>query len=351
MLGWNPIQAGDAFGHGSKVTRWSNDGKTIRVHCIPLIWPLNNVPAECEFDVTCKLVNNTVEIENRLANHRSDHTQHPGRSQELPAIYSNGQWYKLVSYTGNEPFTEAPTTTLVDLNDGKGWPWLTFRGAEHWAALVDKNNYGLGVFEPDVCQFSGGFAGKPKGIGGPMNDQTGYIAPNLDEILDHNIDYGFKYVLILGSVEEIRNYAVKHSDKPHPPVWKFKFSRQHWIYEQTTDAGWPIKGELRVRSGPANAGLLSPQTLWQATAGPVFQMNAAFDAGSVVLLRIQRATTDGARWLGPVKIPIIPDGKFRHYVTNLSSVTDYTGAMARVKIELPATSGTARIRFIGFAGQ
>src|ERR1022692_4619487 len=139
-LGWNPIQAGDAFGHGSKVTRWKNDGKTIRVRCVPLIWPLNNVPAECIFEVTYRLAGKTVEVANRLINARLDHTQYAGRTQELPAVYSNGTWYKLVSYVGDRPFAGGAPATLVDLNDGKGWPWLTFYGTEHWAALLDKND-------------------------------------------------------------------------------------------------------------------------------------------------------------------------------------------------------------------
>jgi len=39
-LGWNPIQAGDCYHDGSKVIEHRNDGKTIRVKCVPMIWPL-----------------------------------------------------------------------------------------------------------------------------------------------------------------------------------------------------------------------------------------------------------------------------------------------------------------------
>ncbi len=351
-LGWNPIQAGDAFGHGSKVTRWKNDGKTIHVRCVPLIWPLNNVPAQCMFEATYRLAGNTVEVANRLINGRLDHTQYSGRSQELPAIYSNGTWYKLVSYVGDKPFAGGAPTTLVDLNDGKGWPWLNFYGTEHWAALLDKNDRGLGIFEPDVCQFGGGFAGTPKGAGGPKDDPTGYIAPNLDEILDYNITYQFHYVLIVGSLDEIRHYACGHAGPASAPRWVFKADRQHWIYHDTTDAGWPIKGELRVPLGPAGAALLSPMTFWPAQKAPGFQMEAALDAGRDVSLMIQPMTDasrpDSTKWIGPIRIPVKPDGKFRHYEINLANLAGYRGPMKRVKLILPGGSGFARFRSIKF---
>jgi len=344
-LGWNPIQAGDAFGHGSRVTYFKNNGRTIHLRCVPLIWPLNNVPAECVFECAYQLAGKTVEVDNRLVNARSDHTQYAGRDQELPAVYSNGAWYKLVSYTGDQPFTGGAPTTLVDLNDGKGWPWLTFYGTEHWAALLDKNDHGLGVFEPDACHFGGGFAGKPKGVGGPKNDQTGYIAPNLDEILDDNITYSFHYVLIVGSLDDIRRYASKHARPVSAPRWIFKKDRQHWIYQNTTDAGWPIKRELRVTLGPPDAALLSPETLWAAQKAPTFQMEAALDSGREVSLMLQSSRH---AWLGPVQIPIIPDGRYRRYQTNLSALTGYSGAMSRVKLILPQGESVARFRAIGF---
>jgi len=83
--------------------------------------------------------------------------------------------YKLVTYW-RPAFANAPPTAVVDLNDGKGWRGHVLR-AEHWAALVDRNNHGVGIFNAEVMHFGGGFAGKPKGGGGPKDSQTSYIAP------------------------------------------------------------------------------------------------------------------------------------------------------------------------------
>lgn len=344
-LGWNPIQAGDAFGHGSRVTRWKNDGHRITVRCVPLIWPLNNIPAECVFESTYKLAKNVVEVDNRLIIARSDHTQYPARGQELPAVYSNGRWYKLVSYVGDEPFTGGPPTVLVDRNDHKGWPWLNFFGPEHWAALLDENNFGIGVFESDACQFGGGFFGNLKGVGGPEDDQTGYVAPNLNEILDYNITYQFHYDLIVGNLDEIRRYAVSHARVVGAPHWTFRSDRQHWTYQGTTDAGWPIKRELRIKLAPSESHLFSPETLWTDGKARVFQMDAAFDAGKQVSVEFERTSGGSA---GPFIIAINANGKYSHYETDLTGVAVYSGPFRRVKVTLPAGAGWAKIRAIGF---
>lgn len=361
-LGWNPIQAGDAFHHGSKVIEHRNDGKTIYVKCVPMIWPLNNVPGECTFEATYRLDGKTVEATCRLNNARSDTTQHSGRAQELPAVYTNGPWYKLVSYMGDQPFTDAPTTTIVDLNDGKGWPWVSFYGPEHWAALLDKNDRGVGVVSPLSYRFGAGFACGTKGVGGPKDGQCGYIAPNADEILDHNITYEYKYVLVVGTLPEIRHYACERMRNAELPAWSFKTDRAHWIYEGTTDEGWPIRDELHVKLGHKGAAMVSPLSFWQAEKAAKVRIDAAF-ATSAKEIRVmiepftEQERRDWLCWgpgsekpaktlLGPVVIPIVADGEYRTYEADLSHIPGYRGAMVRLKMLLPEESGMARVRGI-----
>ena len=165
-LGWNPIQSGDCYGNRSKVLEHRNDGKEIYVKCRPMHWPLNDQPGQCTFECWYRIEGNLVQVRSRLTNARDDKTQYAGRTQELPAVYTNGRWYKLVSYKGDRPFSGAEPTVLVDKNDGKGWPWRNFYTPEHWVALLDDSDWGLGVYLPGACAFTGGFAGRPKGSGG-----------------------------------------------------------------------------------------------------------------------------------------------------------------------------------------
>lgn len=361
-LGWNPIQSGDAFDHVSGNLEHRNDGKSIYVRCVPKIWPLDNVPAECTFETTYTLVGKTVEATCRLNNARKDTTQYSGRAQELPALYTNGAWYKLVSYLGDQPFTDAATTTIVDRNDGKGWPWVSFFSPEHWAALVDANDHGVGMFNPEAFRISGGFAGAPKGSGGPKDAQTGYIAPNIDEILDHNITYEYHYVLIIDTIAEIRRYAREHTVGPTFLSVPFQSDRQHWTYENTTDAGWPIRGELRVNLGRKNAAMLSPLALWHADTATKLRVEAAFETPAREIRVMIEPFTDQERrdwlcwgpgshrpakqWIGPITIPITGDGQFRTYEADLTKTAAYRGAMIRLKLLLPEQPGTARLKRI-----
>ncbi len=358
-LGWNPIQSGDHFRHGSRVLEHTHDGTTIHVRSVPMIWPLDNVPAECVFVSTYRLDGKAILVTCRLENARSDHTQYAGRGQELPAVYTNGKWYKLVTYRGTEPFAGAPVTTIVDHDDGKGWPWRRFYTPEGWAALVDEHDEGVGVCHPGVCQYAGGFAGEPKGQGGEDNYPTGYISPLGTEMLDHNIVYEYSYALIVGSVSEIRQWAYAH--RPAAPAWYFRNDRQHWCLEQATDSGWPIRGELVITPGEAGGVLVSPYTFWKAETASLLQIEAAADAPVELNVEIEpygeQESGDWPQWgdgskrqkrptLGPASISLVGDGSYRTIVADLTRIPGYQGGMVRLRICLPISGETIRLRQI-----
>ena len=364
-LGWNPIQSGDCFGHRSKVVEHSNDGNAIHVKCVPMQWPLNNVPGECTFESWIKLDGRAVKVTSRLNNARSDKTQYSARAQELPAVYTNGPWYKLVTYLGDKPFAGAPTTTVVDLDDGKGWPWRHYYCPENWSALVDKTGRGVGVYTPECCRMSGGFAGK-KGAGGPKDGPTGYIAPNQHEILDHNIVYTYEYSLIVGTVAEIRDYVYKHAPKPAPPSWRFRDDRRHWSLARTTDAGWPVRGELRVNLSPdGGSALSSPLTFWQADKAPRLYVRAAMPPAvkSISVSFQPLAPQDVQDWpnwgngpkppprtaVAPVNVPVTGDDRMRTIEIDLAADKQYRGPMTQLRLHLPAGKGVVRVEYVGFA--
>ena len=140
-IGWNPIQAGDDHGNGSKITKLTKKDGSLYVKCIPMQWPLNNLPAECTYESTIVLKGNAVEVCSRLVNARSDRTQYPGRPSELPAVYTNGPYYRLMTYCGDKPFTGDDLYRIPKKPNGKrGWDyWLA---TENWAALVNDDNWG-----------------------------------------------------------------------------------------------------------------------------------------------------------------------------------------------------------------
>lgn len=336
-LGWNPIQSGDAFGNRSEVIDYKNDGETLYVKCIPMQWPLDNEPGECTFETWIKLDGPAARIRSRINNHRSDHAQYQGRSQELPAVYTNGPWYRLITYQGVQPFTNDELTEIPIKKKVKGeFPWSRFQATENWSALVDKDGHGLGVWNHGIQKFLGGFHLQP-GVTGPTDGPTGYIAPLHQDILDHNIAYEYDYQLIVGTIGQIRNYIYKHTPGI---ITKFDFTsdRQHWTYKNASDTGWPIEGGLHIKLDQDHPQILSPLGCWQWEDYEAIEITAAFNSEEneafITCLPFQSEGSD------PISISfkVIPDGKERSYRIPLNFKSDYQGAIKQL-ILLPCKSG------------
>ncbi len=346
-LGWNPIQSGDCYGNRSKVTYFHSSGREIVVRCIPMQWPLNNEPGECEFECRLTLDGSVVHVVSSMQNHRIDHTQWQARDQELPAIYTNGPWYRLMTYSGDKPFSGGALTQIPAV-----FPWNGWQATENWAALVNEKDQGIGIFEPQSYHFIGGFAGKP-GAGGEKDPPTGYIAPLQIEILDYNIKYSFRYDLIVGDLKEIRDYVYKHASHLSPPEYTFATDRQHWHYTNAVDKGWPLQNsELSVSLEKANPQLVGPSSFWLAADAPVLHVHAALPP-EVKRIRVfwTRSDTPGFNETCVRNFDVVGDGKYREYTFRLADSSEYDGSITGIRLD-PETSGLpgafARFRSIGF---
>ena len=236
-IGWNPIQSGDCFRNRSDIVDYYVKENEIYVKSVPRHWPLDNCKGECTFEVWYRLDGKNVLVTSRLNNARSDKTQYGARGQELPAVYTNATWYKLVSYIDTKPFTGGKIREICNKENGRGWPWETFYPTESWAALVDDEGYGLGVYNGQTNRFGGGFYGE-KGVRDPIDQNTGYITPSAGEIIDHNIVYTYNYALIVGTVDEIRETVYKLDDSERRRKFSFEKDRNHFYYKNITDKGY-----------------------------------------------------------------------------------------------------------------
>ena len=347
-IGWNPIQAGDDYGNASEVLDHRNDGKTIYVKTKPLHWPLNNVPADCTYESWLRLDKTAVVVRARLNNNRTDDSKYPARLQELPAVYANAGFSRVVSYTGSRPFENADVTEIPK-SKGKH-PWSFWQGTECWSALLDHNDFGLGLVTPCRMYFTGGFAGTPA-RGDTHANSTGYLSSQRFETLDHNITYNFRYELVPGTLEEIRTRAAMHRQE-ELPAWIFREDRQGWHCVNTKDNGWPISDSLDVNLDAEDPQILSPFTFWNAKNAPTVTIDCAWktDSRSAVLYWQRH----GATTIAPndfVRFPIKSDGRFHRYEIKLSESARYRGAMIRLRFD-PGEQGGAgdfvRIRSVRF---
>src|SRR5512137_2229551 len=242
-LGWNPIQTGDCYMNPSKVLEHKNGGKELYIKCIPMQWPHNNLPGDCIFETWTTLEGPVIHMRYRCTNQRQDKTQYLPCPQELPAVYTTSKLWRLMSYTGDKPFT-GDTLTHVTNDWHRPWPWTRFVATERWAALVDDTDWGLGVFKDDGGEFHGGIHGDGRS-NNPKHGSTAYVAPIHMENLDCNIVYEHKTDYVVGTLAEIRKRFNAMATKT-PPAWRFEKDRQHWTFRDATDTGFPLKGGWRV---------------------------------------------------------------------------------------------------------
>jgi hypothetical protein len=330
-LGWNPIQTGDCYMNPSRVVEHRNNGKEIYIKCVPMQWPLDNVPGDCLFETWTSLDGAMVHMRYRCTNQRSDKTAyHPG-SQELPAVYTISRLGRLMSYTGNKPFTQDALTQVT--NDWrKPWPWTRFVATERWAALVDSDGWGLGVFKNDGGEFHGGVYGDSRSDD-PKHDSTAYVAPIHQENFDHNIIYEHRTEFMVGRLSDIRKRFNELATRK-PPAWRFAKDRQHWTVRDAGDQGFPMNGEWRIKFGAKKPRLEGPIQCWRAESASKIDLQIAY-VGHATAARLfwKRLDDDQCDLKKSFELNLKPDGKFHTYRLNLASSAEYRDLIIGLALE------------------
>ena len=214
---WNPIQVGDAYRNRAKILDFQKNGNTLYVKCTPMLWDMNNMPAEAEIEQWTTLSGNVLTVRNRLTCHRTDNIYAEGilDDQELPAVYPISALKNLYTYFGNLPFTNGILSNPVTVNLSSGFwgRYVDDTVTENWMAYVDDNKWGIGVYNPICTNFIAGMSGQPGGEA--TSGATSYIAPVKKEILNKNSVYEYEYYLIVGTLDEIRTKIYEiHSSNP-----------------------------------------------------------------------------------------------------------------------------------------
>ena len=227
----NAQGAGDVKGNTGKILSLERPSNTsLHIVTLPLQWPCDNVPCECTFervislngqrvDVTAILHNNrsdrkenknhpqhksdSADFAHKMYLLRSDHTDYGPHTQELPAMYSIGTLYRLLTYNGSAPWTNG---SLSEYSTAPYTPWHpgNFPATEHWAAMINDEDWGMAMVNFGTGTFKGGFNGQPD-KGGTADDDCGYIAPIDSVDLTWDIQYKFKFSLVLGYLHDIRS--------------------------------------------------------------------------------------------------------------------------------------------------
>ena len=202
---WNPIQVGDYCRNRAQVLSSKKRANTLYVKCIPMLWDMKNKPAEAEMEQWTTLENNVIKVKCRLTCHRTDtlYGENILCNQELPAVYPISALSNLYSYFGAEPFTNAALNNPTVVNLSSGFWGIYNSVSENWMAFVDKDRWGMGVYNPSTTSFLAGMSGD---AGFECSDApTSYIAPVKKESLKKNSVYEYEYYIIIGDLSEIRS--------------------------------------------------------------------------------------------------------------------------------------------------
>ena len=337
-LGWNPVQTGDYYNHPAQVVSYQQSANSLYVKTIPLIWPLFNEPAECVFEHWIELKDNTVRVRCHIVVNRPDTTKYESRTQEVPCVYLNGPYYRIIGYTGTKPFTNDAVSEYSDYEN------INRYGTENWMALMNASGKGVGLYKPNEVRFSSARFGTTTN-GGEYDVPSGYITSQPHVLLDHNGQYDFEYTLVMGTVNDIRQFAYSQPRPTQGPAFTFTNDRQGWYYHRTTDSGWPIKNELNVRwqrddSTISRFRILSPTVCWQAANIGKLYVEAAFKTGGNVA-RLCWRKPDEIDFIDVpdryIDFPVIGDGQYRTYEINTRQVNGWDNVIAQLSLTSPSS--------------
>ena len=320
-----------ASGDSAMVLTSLNDERTIYTKAIPqATWPAPP-PCECTLEQWITIDGSTVRVRNRLRNFLSDAGRYRASGQELPALYTLGPAYRLITYDRGAPYTRGPLHEFTQADGGQLFtpaPSPTFWATEHWAALVGDDDFGVGLFEPDRTHFTG-VAGSPDAGPWAVN---GYLTAPTNEILDANATYSYEYTLIVGPLARIRAYAYAHRPDNRPD-YHFRRDRQSWWYWNATDRGFPIRGALRVQLDQDDPQMIGPEEWWRAKSVPRIYVRGRWQTRQNVAEVFWSVPGDGEAAERRRPFTVVPDGLFHTYRVDLFGTPTYRGAIGGLRLD------------------
>ena len=227
----------------------------------------------------------------------------------------------------------------IEKRIGEPGPWSGWTPTESWAALVNDESFGLGIWIPHCCCFTGGFAGKP----GRAAHTTILLATsprNPQEIIDWNIEHSYHYDLIVGDLQSIRKYVYDHARRPSPPSYKFEKDRRGWHYVNATDTGWPIQGELNVLLEQDDPQLHGPVGFWQAADASTLVIQAASHTrGSDARVFWTNLGDIGFSEKNSLGFTLNSDGNYHTYRVKLTDSRTWRGQIVQLRFDPVGTGG------------
>ncbi|MGH9579973.1 MAG: Ig-like domain-containing protein [Terriglobales bacterium] len=247
VFGWDPVQGGDKYGHGSPVLAQALANDFIWIKTQPYHWnpddkgggPSQPVLGDVLYEQMVARVPGhaqALRVQYRLTHIGTD--EHANAVQEFPAVYANLGYDTFAYYGGTSPWTNEPLTftALPDLPDlGELY------APEQWGAYVDNNGVGLTVYVPG--QYPYNYGGHNPGTSGPSGTGTNYYRPLTFFTLEPNMVLEGGFYVVAGAVTAARQVIYELRNSPVQDIFTpFGFldvpAADSTVSGMTTVAGW-----------------------------------------------------------------------------------------------------------------
>lgn len=161
VWGWNPVEAGDRYGHSSVIVATAFSASTAYVKSLPLEWypdnkgggPTAPVISDIVLERWISFEAGGVKVVNRVTHVGAD--THANALQETPAVYAPRTHGTLVYYAGASPWTNGALTTYTLPEFGTAQPTL-YAPEDGWFALSPDGTSGLSIYAPRAYLWPGG---------------------------------------------------------------------------------------------------------------------------------------------------------------------------------------------------
>lgn len=189
---YNPVQGGSYTGTAAPVIEHTRlSPVSFYTKTTPRHWASGELLEECVMEQWIELKGPLVQLRYRFQYNGTKF--HQPRHQETPAVFVDPDLATLVTYDGDAPWSGATLQRKTP-----GWPNEPVTLAENWAAYVNAEDWGVGIFVPGVTD-----ATSYRYEGG-SGSNCSYVAPLRTFGLAPGLVFEYKAYLTLGKVEEIR---------------------------------------------------------------------------------------------------------------------------------------------------
>lgn len=190
---WNPVQGGGWKDEPARLLELKESKSSFYAKTMAKHWATGMDLPEVIFEEWISLTGKVAHVKFRMT--YTGTNAHPKMAHELPAVFVEPKYETLLVYEGANPWSGGAVS-----RSKPGWPNESRQFSENWAAYVNTNNFGVGVFVPVADTLTCYRFGDGKREHGSCS----YFAPLKSFAITPGIKFEYDVWLTIGSADDVR---------------------------------------------------------------------------------------------------------------------------------------------------